>query len=159
MRTKRGISRRKFLIGSAASGAALLAAPYLKPNSWASKQNVSETVKVTPTLCDGCGNWCAIDVYTRGDRVWKAVGNPIAREQRGANLRQGPRVCCMRPIIQIASSPPSKEWGRTSSNQFPGNRRTKKSAKRSARSKTSTELSPSSGSTIPRVSRRWHSVL
>ncbi len=89
MRKKRGISRRKFLIGSAAGGASLLAASYLNPNSWAAKQARTETVKLTPTLCDGCGNWCAINVYTKGDRVWKAEGNPIAGNNTGRICAKG----------------------------------------------------------------------
>ena len=63
---RQGITRRKFLVGSAAGGASLVAGSYMGFNSWASKEKGSPEVKMTPTLCDGCGNWCAINVYTRG---------------------------------------------------------------------------------------------
>lgn len=86
---KRGISRRKFLVGSAAGGASLLAASYLGFNSWAAKQKAAEAVRMTPTLCDGCGNWCAINVYTKGDRLWKAEGNPIAGNNVGRICAKG----------------------------------------------------------------------
>jgi thiosulfate reductase/polysulfide reductase chain A len=86
---KRGITRRKFLIGSAAGGASLLAGSYLTFDSWAAKQNVAENIRITPTLCDGCGNWCAINVYTKGDKVWKAVGNPIAGNNVGRICAKG----------------------------------------------------------------------
>ena len=44
---------------------------------------------MTPTLCDGCGNWCAINVYTRGGRIWKAEGNPIAGNNMGRICAKG----------------------------------------------------------------------
>ncbi|MGB9616830.1 MAG: molybdopterin-dependent oxidoreductase [Desulfomonilaceae bacterium] len=87
---RRGISRRKFLIGSAAGGASLVAASYLNLNSWATPgKTASKEVKVTPTLCDACGNWCAIKVYTKGDRVWKAEGIPIAGNNMGRMCAKG----------------------------------------------------------------------
>ena len=86
---KRGISRRKFLIGSAVGGASLAASSYLNFDAWAANEKAPENVKVTPTLCDGCGNWCAIKVYTRGDRVWKAEGIPIAGNNLGRVCAKG----------------------------------------------------------------------
>ena len=84
-----GITRRKFLIGSAAGGASLVAASYMGFDSWAAQKTVSQEVKITPTLCDACGNWCAINVYTRGGRVWKAEGNPIAGNNMGRICAKG----------------------------------------------------------------------
>jgi thiosulfate reductase/polysulfide reductase chain A len=87
---KRGITRRKFLVGSAAGGASLLAASYVSFDSRASSEKaVSKDIKITPTLCDGCGNWCAINVYTRGEKVWKAEGNPIAGNNVGRICAKG----------------------------------------------------------------------
>ncbi len=86
---KRGITRRKFLVESAVGGVALATAPRLGFDAWASKEPVSGDVKVTPTLCDGCGNWCAIKVYTRGDRIWKAEGNPMAGNNMGRMCAKG----------------------------------------------------------------------
>ena len=83
------ISRRKFLIGSAAGSASLLAASYLNFDVWASKEKAEGDLKITPTLCDACGNWCAIKVYTRGGRIWKAEGNPIAGNNRGRMCAKG----------------------------------------------------------------------
>ena len=84
-----GISRRKFLIGSAAGGASLVAASYLNLDSQAAVKPTGKEVKVVPTLCDACGNWCAFDVYTKGGRVWKAEGNPIAGNNLGRICAKG----------------------------------------------------------------------
>ncbi|MFH1115513.1 MAG: molybdopterin-dependent oxidoreductase [Pseudomonadota bacterium] len=84
-----GITRRKFLIGSAAGSASLIAASYVNFDAWASREEVLGDVKVTPTLCNACGNWCAIKVYTRGGRVWKAEGNPLAGNNRGRMCAKG----------------------------------------------------------------------
>lgn len=85
----RGITRRNFLIGSAAGTASLLAASYVDFDAWASNQKVTGELKVTPTLCDACGNWCAIKVHTRGGRIWKAEGNPLAGNNRGRMCAKG----------------------------------------------------------------------
>ena len=84
-----GISRRKFIIGSAVGGASLVASNYLNFDSWANSKSDSNDLKITPTLCDGCGNWCAIKVYTRGDRIWKAEGIPIAGNNHGRICAKG----------------------------------------------------------------------
>jgi thiosulfate reductase / polysulfide reductase chain A len=87
---KSGITRRKFLIGSAAGGASLMAAPYVGLDAWAAREKTSsQDVKVTPTLCDACGNWCAFNVFTRGGKVWKAEGNPIAGNNMGRICAKG----------------------------------------------------------------------
>lgn len=83
------ITRRKFLVGSAAGSASLLAASYLKFDSWAANEHAAGEVKVTPTACDACGNWCAIKVYTRGGRIWKAEGNPLAGNNQGRMCAKG----------------------------------------------------------------------
>ncbi|MGC8658250.1 MAG: molybdopterin-containing oxidoreductase family protein [Desulfomonilaceae bacterium] len=84
-----GITRRKFIIGSAIGGASLVASNYLNVESWATTEEPSQEVKVTPTLCDGCGNWCAIKVYTRGKQIWKAEGIPIAGNNLGRICSKG----------------------------------------------------------------------
>jgi thiosulfate reductase / polysulfide reductase chain A len=86
---KKGISRRNFLIASAATGATALAAPHMGLVSEAAEAKPVGEVKVTPTLCDACGNWCAINVYTRGDRIWKAEGNPISGNNVGRICAKG----------------------------------------------------------------------
>ena len=86
---KPGISRRKFIAASAAGGASLVAGSYLTLDSWAAKKEPAQEVKITPTLCDGCGNWCAINVYTRGGQVWKAEGSPIAGNNLGRICAKG----------------------------------------------------------------------
>ncbi len=83
------ITRRKFLKGSAAGGAALMATQYLSFNSWASEKAQDGETKVTPTLCDACGNWCGINVYTKDGRIWKAQGNPKAGNNRGRMCAKG----------------------------------------------------------------------
>ncbi len=84
-----GITRRNFLIASAATGASALAVPHLGFSSPAAEVKSLPEAKVTPTLCDACGNWCAIKVYTRGDRIWKAEGNPIAGNNMGRICAKG----------------------------------------------------------------------
>jgi thiosulfate reductase/polysulfide reductase chain A len=80
---KFGMTRRKFLAGAAVGSASLVASSYMSFDAWAATDTVAEDVKVTPTLCDACGNWCAINVYTKGGRIWKATGNPIAGLNKG----------------------------------------------------------------------------
>lgn len=87
--SRTGISRRKFLIGSAAGGASLVAASYLNIEAHAAPKPAGKEVKVVPTLCDACGNWCAFNVYTKGGRVWKAEGNPIAGNNLGRICAKG----------------------------------------------------------------------
>jgi thiosulfate reductase / polysulfide reductase chain A len=84
-----GMTRRKFLISSAAGGASLAAASYVGMDLWAAKEKAGQDIHVTPTLCDACGNWCAINVYTKGGRVWKAEGNPIAGMNKGRVCAKG----------------------------------------------------------------------
>jgi thiosulfate reductase / polysulfide reductase chain A len=86
---KNGITRRNFLIASAATGASALAVPHLGLSSPAAEVKALPEAKITPTLCDACGNWCAIKVYTRGDRIWKAEGNPIAGNNMGRICAKG----------------------------------------------------------------------
>ncbi len=86
---KNGITRRNFLVASAAAGATALAIPHLGISSSAAEVKALPEAKVTPTLCDACGNWCAIKVYTRGDRIWKAEGNPIAGNNKGRMCAKG----------------------------------------------------------------------
>lgn len=85
----RGITRRKFLIGSAAGSASLIAASYVNFDAWASREKVQGDLKITPTICSACDNWCAIKVYTRGGRMWKAEGNPLAGNNKGRMCAKG----------------------------------------------------------------------
>ena len=84
-----GMSRRKFLAGAAVGGASLVASQYMSFDAWAASEVAFDDVKVTPTLCDACGNWCAINVYSKGGRIWKAVGNPIAGLNKGRMCVKG----------------------------------------------------------------------
>ena len=86
---KQGVTRRAFLATSAASGAAALASSYLPSDAWAVQEKAPSGVRITPTLCDGCGNWCALNVYARGDKIWKAEGNPIAGKNLGRVCAKG----------------------------------------------------------------------
>jgi thiosulfate reductase/polysulfide reductase chain A len=86
---KSGISRREFLIGSAAGGTLLATAPHVESTGASGGKILPQDVKIIPTLCDGCGNWCAINVYTRGGRLWKAEGNPVAGNNMGRICAKG----------------------------------------------------------------------
>lgn len=86
---KPGMSRRKFLIGSAVGGASIVASSYLNFEAWAATEKHAQDVKITPTLCDACGNWCALNVYTKGGRIWKAEGIPSAGINHGKVCAKG----------------------------------------------------------------------
>ncbi len=86
---KPGITRRRFLAGSVAGGASLATAQYMSFDAWAKEQKPHQEVKVVPTLCSGCDNWCAIKVFVKGGRIWKAEGNPIAGGNRGRVCAKG----------------------------------------------------------------------
>jgi len=88
--SKRRMTRRRFLAASAAGGAAAVGAACLTYDAWGKqKEPKNEEVTVTPTLCDACGNWCAMNVYTRGGRIWKAEGLPIAGNNVGRICAKG----------------------------------------------------------------------
>ncbi len=102
---KSGITRRKFLIGSAAGGASLMAAPYVGFDAWAAKEKTSsQDVKVTPTLCDACGNWCAINVFTQGGRYGRPKEIPLQETTRDESVQKVMR-CCTRSTIRTGLSP------------------------------------------------------
>ncbi|MEW6115007.1 MAG: molybdopterin-dependent oxidoreductase, partial [Thermodesulfobacteriota bacterium] len=88
--SKHRMTRRRFLAASAAGGAAAVGASYLTFDAWGkAKKPKNEEITVTPTLCDACGNWCAMNVYTRGGRIWKAEGLPIAGNNVGRICAKG----------------------------------------------------------------------
>jgi len=66
-----------------------MAASYLGFDAWAAKETASVEVKVTPTICNACGNWCAINVHTKAGRIWKAEGNPLAGNNKGRMCAKG----------------------------------------------------------------------
>ncbi len=86
---EQGISRRSFLVTSVAGSASVLASSYLPSDAWAAQDEPAPDMKITPTLCDACGNWCALKVYSSGDRIWKAEGNPIAGKNLGRVCAKG----------------------------------------------------------------------
>ena len=80
-------SRRTFLKGSALTAAALSAGTFgLK--AW-SKTTASAPVTRVPTICNGCGNRCALFVSVKNKRIWKVEGNPDANGNQGAVCPKG----------------------------------------------------------------------
>ncbi|MDH4268132.1 MAG: twin-arginine translocation signal domain-containing protein, partial [Deltaproteobacteria bacterium] len=77
------ITRRNFLKGTALGmGALALSDQILDFKSWA-KTNAESPVIPVPTLCNGCGNRCAIYAHVKNNRIWKIEGNPEANGNRG----------------------------------------------------------------------------
>ena len=80
------ISRRRFLQGSALTAGAL-SLGLLDFRTWA-KTRAEAPVNCIPTICNGCGNRCALFAYVKNGRIWRIEGN------RDANGNQG--VVCPR---------------------------------------------------------------
>jgi thiosulfate reductase/polysulfide reductase chain A len=77
------ITRRRFLAGTALStGALALGASLWDINAWTTEAR-QEPVYVTPTICGGCGNRCAIYAHTKRGRIWKIEGIAEANGNRG----------------------------------------------------------------------------
>ncbi len=80
------LSRRRFLQGSALTAGAL-SLGLLDFRSWA-RTSAEAPVSRIPTICNGCGNRCALFAYVKNGRIWRIEGN------RDANGNQG--VVCPR---------------------------------------------------------------
>ena len=63
-------------------GALALSDQILDFKSWA-KTNAESPVIPVPTLCNGCGNRCAIYAHVKNNRIWKIEGNPEANGNQG----------------------------------------------------------------------------
>jgi len=63
-------------------GALALSDQILDFKSWA-KTNAESPVSRVPTLCNGCGNRCAIYAHVKNNRIWKIEGNPEANGNQG----------------------------------------------------------------------------
>lgn len=57
-------------------------------NTW-SKEAQTQKVTVTPTICGGCGNRCAIRAYTKNGRIWKIEGIEEANGNKGMVCPKG----------------------------------------------------------------------
>ncbi|NWF93923.1 MAG: molybdopterin-dependent oxidoreductase [Syntrophaceae bacterium] len=83
------ISRRAFLKATAAGvGILSLGHELLDFGTWARGQADSPVVRI-PTLCNGCGNRCAIFAYVKNGRLWKIEGNPEANGNLGVICPKG----------------------------------------------------------------------
>ena len=81
------ISRRRFLQGSAVTAGAL-SLGLLDFQSWA-KASAEAPVRRVPTLCNGCGNRCAVFAYVKNGRIWRIEGNPDANGNQGVLCPKG----------------------------------------------------------------------
>jgi thiosulfate reductase/polysulfide reductase chain A len=83
------INRRNFLKATAA-GAGILSLNGLPLDfkSWAQGSTQAPVTRV-PTLCNGCGNRCAIFAYVKNGRLWKIEGNPEANGNLGVVCPKG----------------------------------------------------------------------
>jgi anaerobic selenocysteine-containing dehydrogenase len=75
------LSRRGFLKGSAITAGAL-SLGLLDFQSWA-KTSAEAPVSRIPTICNGCGNRCALFAYVKNGRIWRIEGNPEANGNQG----------------------------------------------------------------------------
>jgi thiosulfate reductase / polysulfide reductase chain A len=83
------ITRRRFLKGAAAGVSVLSLSPeILDFKKWA-HASAEATVTRIPTLCNGCGNRCAIFAFTKNGRLWKVEGNPEANGNLGMVCPKG----------------------------------------------------------------------
>lgn len=81
------ISRRRFLQGSALTAGAL-SLGLIDFQSWA-KASAEAPVRRVPTLCNGCGNRCAVFAYVKNGRIWRIEGNPEANGNQGVICPKG----------------------------------------------------------------------
>lgn len=56
--------------------------------SW-SRVNMEGPVTRIPTICNGCGNRCAIFAYIKNKRIWRIEGNPEANGNQGVICPKG----------------------------------------------------------------------
>lgn len=83
------MTRRGFLKGAALGAGALSFGPHLLDfKSWA-RENAKAPVFRVPTLCNGCGNRCAIFAYVKNGRLWRIEGNPEANGNQGVVCPKG----------------------------------------------------------------------
>ena len=83
------ITRRGFLKATAAGvGVLSLSHELLDFETWARTQADSPLTRI-PTLCNGCGNRCAIFAYVKNGRLWKIEGNPEANGNLGVICPKG----------------------------------------------------------------------
>ncbi|MDO9514806.1 MAG: molybdopterin-dependent oxidoreductase [Syntrophales bacterium] len=81
------ISRRSFLKGTAATTVALSMGT-LDFRRWALASEQAP-VKRVPTLCNGCGNRCAIFAFVKNGRIWRIEGNKEANGNQGVLCPKG----------------------------------------------------------------------
>jgi thiosulfate reductase/polysulfide reductase chain A len=83
------LTRRAFLKATAAGvGVLSLSHEFLDFETWARTQADSPVTRI-PTLCNGCGNRCAIFTYVKNGRLWKIEGNPEANGNLGVICPKG----------------------------------------------------------------------
>ncbi len=75
------VSRRTFLRGAALTAGALTLGN-LDFRTWAAA-SAAGPVRRIPTICNGCGNRCALFAYVKNRRIWKIEGNPEANGNQG----------------------------------------------------------------------------
>ncbi|MDR0308670.1 MAG: molybdopterin-dependent oxidoreductase [Coriobacteriales bacterium] len=85
------ISRRSFLVGSAAT-AALLTLGVNSMDNWLSTQAFADEdtgMVQVPTTCNACSNKCGFIAYVKDGRLWKIKGNPLHPNSKGMLCARG----------------------------------------------------------------------
>ncbi|CAM3364106.1 molybdopterin-dependent oxidoreductase [Hydrogenibacillus schlegelii] len=88
------ISRRTFLKATALAVGALSvgAVGTFSFETWKGKRAEAERkddIRVIPTLCAACSNYCGLNVYVKNGRVWRAVGLPQHPKSKGKICARG----------------------------------------------------------------------
>jgi thiosulfate reductase / polysulfide reductase chain A len=81
------ISRRGFLKASALTVGALSTGA-LSFQNWA-KTSTEAPVTRIPTICNGCGNRCAVFAFVKNKRIWRIEGNREANGNQGVLCPKG----------------------------------------------------------------------
>ncbi len=84
------ITRRGFLKAATAAsfGALSLSHEVLDFKNWVHASAQAPITRI-PTLCNGCGNRCAIFAFVKNGRLWKIEGNPEANGNLGVVCPKG----------------------------------------------------------------------
>jgi len=83
------ITRRNFIKATAAGmGSLSLSSEILDFKNWVLASTDAPVTRI-PTLCNGCGNRCAIHAFVKNGRLWKVEGNPEANGNLGVVCPKG----------------------------------------------------------------------
>ncbi len=79
------VNRREFLQASLAAGAAaVISGPLLNALAYAEKDDSNIDIgSWMPSTCQGCTQWCPIEIFVQDDRAAKVRGNQLCKANNG----------------------------------------------------------------------------